>query len=102
MQISTLLFTAMLVGAVISVQASDGWTNGRNATGTTYPNVTSNCTYWANNISSNTTCKLVQEYFDIDFNHLHGWVSRISLERLASIFVNGLCVIRSTCDSDSP
>ncbi|EAU30720.1 predicted protein [Aspergillus terreus NIH2624] len=94
MQALSVLLTAMLMGAVSSVQAEGGWTTGRNATGTTDPNVTSNCTYWANDISSSATCEQVQEHFDIDFNHLHAWVSLVvDLARLASSFVDGLCVI---------
>ncbi|KAK5807559.1 hypothetical protein VI817_001817 [Penicillium citrinum] len=49
------------------------WTNGDAATGSTDPNVTNDCTYWANGIESGDTCETLEAYFDISQEQLIRW-----------------------------
>ncbi|KAJ5084905.1 hypothetical protein NUU61_009484 [Penicillium alfredii] len=67
MKFSTLFFAAFLGEAV------SAWKTGHKATGETDPNVTQNCSFWANDIASGDTCKALEKYFDLDFKQLHEW-----------------------------
>ncbi|KAJ5655288.1 hypothetical protein N7507_007238 [Penicillium longicatenatum] len=49
------------------------WLNGDAATGTTDPDVTDNCEFWANDISSTDTCAELESYFDASISELHAW-----------------------------
>ncbi|THC91912.1 hypothetical protein EYZ11_008622 [Aspergillus tanneri] len=49
-----LLSPALLLGVVNAAAIEKRWTNGGSSTGTTDPNVSSSCTYWANSIITAT------------------------------------------------
>lgn len=69
MKLST-LFIAALLG-----ETSYAYKLGDKATGETDPDVTENCSRWANEIASGDTCKKLESDFDIDYLQLHEWVS---------------------------
>ncbi|KAL4966220.1 uncharacterized protein BDV14DRAFT_171270 [Aspergillus stella-maris] len=72
MHLSLLLVVGLLNGAATASRIP-GWTSGETATGTTDPGVTANCSYWANDISTNATCAQVEDHFDISFDRLKAW-----------------------------
>ncbi|KAL4977418.1 hypothetical protein BDW66DRAFT_158791 [Aspergillus desertorum] len=47
--------------------------HGNSATGTTDPDVTSDCQYWANDIDSDDTCAEIESYFGITMTDLKAW-----------------------------
>jgi hypothetical protein len=73
---SGIFVTFLLFGAASASRTQKRWTNGDAATGTTDPNVTDDCTYWANNIETGDTCESLESYFGITQAQLIAWVSR--------------------------
>ncbi|CAI7571814.1 unnamed protein product [Penicillium glandicola] len=65
------LTTAVL--AALLAPATGAWKVGNDATGMTDPDVTTKCTRWANDITSDDSCKALQSEFDIDYLQLHEW-----------------------------
>jgi hypothetical protein len=79
---TNLIFYSFLLGTTFaSTSNQGGWKNGAKATGETDPNVTKNCEFWANDVKSTDTCKMVEDYFGITLKQLVAWV-RISFRRL--------------------
>ncbi|KAJ5889009.1 LysM domain protein [Penicillium taxi] len=72
MKLSTFALIAF-IGQTACSLAEKRWLDGDSATSTTDPDVTSDCTYWANNISANDTCANIEEYFDATVAQLHAW-----------------------------
>ncbi|RHZ48402.1 putative LysM domain protein [Aspergillus thermomutatus] len=73
MKPSTFLLASLLARAGASSSLRKKWLNGDSATGTTDPDVTSDCEYWANDISSSDTCAGLEAYFDVTFAELKAW-----------------------------
>ncbi|KAJ5132394.1 hypothetical protein N7448_006552 [Penicillium atrosanguineum] len=69
MKLSTLFFAALLG------ETARAYNLGDKATGTTDPDVTENCSQWANSIASGDTCKKLEADFNIDYLQLHEWAS---------------------------
>ncbi|KAL3476524.1 LysM domain protein [Aspergillus californicus] len=70
--------SAIILAGLLSSEASSRllqkrWLNGNSASGTTDPDVTSDCQYWANEISSDDTCAELESYFDITITDLKAW-----------------------------
>lgn len=73
--VNTFLYSCILGTAIASSSGLGGWKNGPKATGETDPNVTKNCDFWANDVKSTDTCKMVEDYFGITLKQLVAWVS---------------------------
>jgi hypothetical protein len=71
MKLSTFFIAALLGEAICAYKLGD------KATGVTDPDVTENCSGWANDIASGDTCKKLESDFDIDYLQLHEWVSTL-------------------------
>ncbi|PYI34514.1 LysM domain protein [Aspergillus indologenus CBS 114.80] len=73
MQFYPLVLSCLLAQAVASPRLQKRWLNGDTATGTTDPDVTGDCEYWANDISATDTCAELETYFDATVAELHAW-----------------------------
>ncbi|KAL4966219.1 LysM peptidoglycan-binding domain-containing protein [Aspergillus stella-maris] len=73
MRLNELFTQALLVGVGATSAIERRWTNGDNATGSTDPNVTNDCTYWANDIADGDTCPSIAAYYDITESELIAW-----------------------------
>lgn len=82
LSVNLLISSLLLNTAFASSPGQGGWKNGPKATGETDPNVTKNCDFWANDVKSTDTCKMVEDYFGITLKQLVAWV------RLSSVFLN--------------
>ncbi|KAJ6131635.1 hypothetical protein N7523_001341 [Penicillium sp. IBT 18751x] len=71
MKLSILCFAALLGETACAYKLGD------KATGTTDPDVTENCSQWANSISSSDTCEKLEADFNIDYLQLHEWATRL-------------------------
>ncbi|PWY83865.1 hypothetical protein BO94DRAFT_625419 [Aspergillus sclerotioniger CBS 115572] len=73
MKASTLfLFLLAFSPAIANAGFQKRWLNGVNGTNPA-PDTTSDCTYWANNITAEDTCSELESYFDITFTQLKAW-----------------------------
>ncbi|KAJ5710539.1 LysM domain protein [Penicillium malachiteum] len=73
MRLNILTISCLLAHATASTRIQRRWLNGDAATGTTDPDVTDNCEFWANDISSTDTCAELESYFDASITELHAW-----------------------------
>jgi hypothetical protein len=73
--VNLFIYSFLLSTALASSSGQGGWKNGPEATGETDPNVTKNCDFWANDVKSTDTCKMVEDYFGITLKQLVAWVS---------------------------
>ncbi|KAJ9211201.1 hypothetical protein DTO166G4_7227 [Paecilomyces variotii] len=73
MQFYPFVLSCLLAQAAASPRIQKRWLNGDTATGTTDPDVTSDCEYWANDISATDTCAELEMYFDATVAELHAW-----------------------------
>lgn len=71
MKLSTFFIVALLGEAICAYKLGD------KATGESDPDVTENCSRWANDIASGDTCKKLESDFDIDYLQLDEWVSTL-------------------------
>ncbi|KAL4981676.1 LysM domain protein [Aspergillus falconensis] len=87
MRPSAIFVACLLTNAVSSKVLQKRWLNGNSATGTTDPDVTSDCQYWANDISSDDTCAELESYFGITITDLKAW--NPSLKRSYCVLIEG-------------
>ncbi|KAL4938537.1 hypothetical protein BDV06DRAFT_225904 [Aspergillus oleicola] len=78
--------------AVVLVQGAAGYETDTQASGETDPNVTRNCSTWANSITSGDTCQKLQEDFGIDFLQLHEWNPSLVVDPCSPIHGWSYCV----------
>lgn len=74
LSLSNIFLGSLLFGKVFSLPNGGGWVDGTTATGTTDPEVTDDCDFWANDVKSNDTCSALESYFDITMKQLKAWV----------------------------
>ncbi|PYI03565.1 hypothetical protein BO78DRAFT_421474 [Aspergillus sclerotiicarbonarius CBS 121057] len=73
MKASALFLSLLAFGpAIANAGFHKRWANGDNGTNPA-PDTTSDCSYWANNITSDDTCSELESYFDITFTQLKAW-----------------------------
>ncbi|KAJ6025073.1 hypothetical protein N7540_005870 [Penicillium herquei] len=77
---SGIFVTSLLFGSASASRIQKRWTNGDAATGTTDPNVTNDCTYWANNIETGDTCESLEAYFGMTQAQLIAWNPDLSAD----------------------
>lgn len=75
MLLSRIVTSGLLIGVANAAEIARRWANSHNATGTTDPNVSTGCTYWANTITSSDTCASLESYFGVTIAQLVSWVS---------------------------
>ncbi|KAL4734491.1 hypothetical protein BDV11DRAFT_212743 [Aspergillus similis] len=87
MRSSAIFITGLFSNVVSSAVLQKRWLNGNSATGTTDPDVTSDCKYWANDIDSDDTCAEIESYFGITITDLKAW--NPSLQRDYCVLIEG-------------
>jgi hypothetical protein len=86
---SRTLVQSLLIGAAQAATISRRWVNGDLPTGTTDPDVSRNCYYWANEITAPDTCEALASYFGVTIPQLASWVGISSTPGIA-MFANSL------------
>ncbi|KAJ5893483.1 LysM domain protein [Penicillium taxi] len=73
MLLPTIIASCLLFQDTVSQVNQKRWSNGDSASDYTDPDVTSDCEYWVNDISSTDTCAELETYFGITIAELHAW-----------------------------